>query len=100
MIGVLIVNQRKSGWAIQQQAIQSCFVSAEDVEAGRHVTRRCTLSSKMAATCSDLYLFGEDLDIFMDFMDDDEEIQGIFDEKVDEVRFYEFFFVQLEIQQL
>ena len=48
---------------------------------------------------SDLFLFGEDLDIFLDFMDDDEEIQGIFDEKVDEVRSDEFF-VQLEVQQL
>ena len=46
-----------------------------------------------------LFLFGEDLDIFLYFMDNDEEIQGIFDEKVDEVRSDEFF-VQLEIQQL
>ena len=57
---------------------------------------RCDLS---IYRCSDLFLFGEDLDIFLDFMDDDEEIQGIFDEKVDEVRSDEFF-VQLEIQQL
>ena len=46
-----------------------------------------------------LFLLGEDLDIFLYFMDNDEEIQGIFDEKVDEVRSDEFF-VQLEIQQL
>ena len=74
-------------------------MSAEDVEAGCHVMRRCTFSFKMAAKSSDLFLFGEDLDIFLDFMDNDEEIQGIFDEKVDEVRSDEFF-VQLEIQQL
>ena len=94
-----IVNRRKSGWATQQYAIESSFVSAEDVEAGCHVMRRCTLSFKMAAKSSDLFLFGEDLDIFLDFMDDDKEIQGIFDEKVDEVRSDEFF-VQLEIQEL
>ena len=75
-------------------------MSAEDVEAGCHVMRRCTLNFKMAAKCSNLFLlFGEDLDIFLDFMDDDEEIQGIFDEKVDEICSDEFF-VQLEIQQL
>ena len=66
-------------------------MSAEDVEADRHVTQMCTLSSKMAATSSDLYLFGEDLNIFLDFIDDDEEFQSIFDEKVDEVSFHEFF---------
>ena len=62
---------------------------------GRHVTRKCTLSFKMASTSSDLYLFGEGLDIFLDFMDDDEDIQDIFDEKVDEVRSHDFF-VQLK----
>ena len=77
-----IVNRRKSGWATQQYAIESSFVSAEDVEAGCHVMRRCALSFKMAAKSSDLFLFGEDLDIFLDFMDDDEEIQEIFDEKL------------------
>ena len=74
-------------------------MSAENVEAGCHVTRRCTLSLKMAAKSSDLLLFGEDLDIFLDFMFDDEEIQVIFDERVDGVRSDEFF-VQLKMQQL
>ena len=84
------------------QSKKISFVCAEDVEAGCHVTCGCTFSFKMPAKSSDFFrqfLFGEDLNIFLDFMDDDEVIQGIFDEKVDEVRSDEFF-VQLEIQQL
>ena len=99
LLNLSIVNQRKSGWATKQYAIESSFVSAEDVEAGCHVMQRCTLSFKMATKSLDLFLFGEDLDIFLDFMDDDEEIQGIFDEKVDEVHSDEIS-VQLEIHQL
>ena len=98
LLNLSIVNRRKSGWATQQYVIESSFVSAEDVEAGCHMMQRCTLRFKMAAKSSDLYLFG-DLNIFLDFMDDDEEIQGIFDEKVDQVHSDEFF-DQLEIQQL